>query len=273
MSTDDAGSSSTGRRLCCTGSEFVWTSMPASTLREHAGTRTRAPSSSTTQTRHTLTGVRLSSWQSVGVSTPRRRQASRMVEPSVTSTSRPSMVMPTSFLGMPTKTASDIEYLQLRETGSDRIRGGLTEAADRSVPHGLRDVAEKHHIRSRAAVALREHPLQDLLLALRPHPTRHTLTTRLVAEEARDAEHGGLHIGGVVEDDDGARPKPRPAGAGALQAPRHIEFLPPHQRTRPATQPYGLRLSRQARQLEQLAERGPHLNLAHAPPLDMPGDP
>src|SRR2546422_517216 len=169
MSTDDARSSSTRRRLCFTRSEFVWTFMPASTLREHAGTRTRAPSSSTTQTRHTLTGVRLSSWQSVGVSTPRRRHASRMVEPSVTLTSRSSMVMPTSFLGMPTKTASDIEDLQLRETGSDRIRGGLTEAADRSVPHGLRDVAEKHHIRSRAAVALREHPLQDLLLARGPH--------------------------------------------------------------------------------------------------------
>src|SRR3989441_8597903 len=145
MSTDDARGRGTGRRVGFPRSEFVWTFLPASTLREHAGTRTRAPSSSTTQTRHTLTGVRLSSWQSVGVSTPRRRHASRMVEPSVTSTSRPSMVMPTSFLGMPTKTASDIEYLQLRETGSDRIRGGLTEAADRSVPHGMRDVAENNH--------------------------------------------------------------------------------------------------------------------------------
>ncbi len=34
--------------------------MPGSTLREHAGTRTREPVTSTTQTRQTLTGVRFS---------------------------------------------------------------------------------------------------------------------------------------------------------------------------------------------------------------------
>src|ERR1019366_8828877 len=39
---------------------------PASAGREHAGTSTRAPASSTTQTRHTFTGVRFSAKQSVG---------------------------------------------------------------------------------------------------------------------------------------------------------------------------------------------------------------
>ena len=34
--------------------------MPASTLREHAGTSTREPVTSTTHTRQTLTGVRFS---------------------------------------------------------------------------------------------------------------------------------------------------------------------------------------------------------------------
>ena len=43
-----------------TRSESVWTSIPASTGREHAGTSTREPVTSTTQTRQTLTGVRLS---------------------------------------------------------------------------------------------------------------------------------------------------------------------------------------------------------------------
>ena len=42
----------------------------ASTLREHAGTSARAPSSSTTQTRHAFAGVRVSPKHSVGVSTP-----------------------------------------------------------------------------------------------------------------------------------------------------------------------------------------------------------
>ena len=59
-STDDARNSSTNRRLSRTRSESVWIFMPGSALREQAGTSVREPSSSTTQTRHTFTGVRLS---------------------------------------------------------------------------------------------------------------------------------------------------------------------------------------------------------------------
>src|SRR5450759_4980079 len=80
--------------------------MPASTLREHAGTRTREPSTSTTQTRQTLTGVSVSSWQSVGVSMRSCRQASRIVAPSSTSISWPSMLTLTSLFGRPTNTGS-----------------------------------------------------------------------------------------------------------------------------------------------------------------------
>ena len=47
-------------RLWRTRSESVLTTMPSSTLREHAGTSTRAPSISTTQTRQALTGCRVS---------------------------------------------------------------------------------------------------------------------------------------------------------------------------------------------------------------------
>ena len=116
MSTDEPSSSSTSRRECRTRSESVRIFIPASTLREHAGTRTRDPSSSTTQTRHTLIGVRLSSWQSVGVSISSRRHASRIVDPSRTSTSRPSRLIGTSRFGMPTKTGSAIQHLQLRQS-------------------------------------------------------------------------------------------------------------------------------------------------------------
>jgi len=59
-STDEESSSSTSRRLRRTRSESVSTTIPGSALREHDGTRVRAPSSSTTQTRQTFTGVRLS---------------------------------------------------------------------------------------------------------------------------------------------------------------------------------------------------------------------
>ena len=60
--------------------------MPASTLREQAGARTRAPATSTTHTRQTLTGR-----QVLGVAQGRgvdalRAQASRMVEPAGTLT-------------------------------------------------------------------------------------------------------------------------------------------------------------------------------------------
>ena len=50
----------TSFRECCTRSVSVLTFMPSSAVREHAGTRTRDPSTSTTQTRQALTGVRLS---------------------------------------------------------------------------------------------------------------------------------------------------------------------------------------------------------------------
>ncbi len=56
----EPSSSITSLRLVRTRSESVFTTIPSSTLREHAGTSTRAFSTSTTQTRQTLTGVSVS---------------------------------------------------------------------------------------------------------------------------------------------------------------------------------------------------------------------
>ena len=56
----EPSSSMTRRRLVRTRSESVCTTIPSSALREHAGTSVRAFSSSTTQTRQTLTGVSVS---------------------------------------------------------------------------------------------------------------------------------------------------------------------------------------------------------------------
>src|SRR5215467_3229352 len=92
-STDEARNSSTTRRLNRTRSESVLMDIPGSTLREHAGTNTRDPSNSTTQTRQTFTGVRLSRKHKVGVSMPSLRAASRMVAPSGTETSWPSILI------------------------------------------------------------------------------------------------------------------------------------------------------------------------------------
>src|SRR5438270_9170890 len=163
MSTDEPSSSSTTRRLCRTRAESVFTFIPSSTLREQAGTRTLEPSSSTTQTRHELTGVRVSSWPSVGVSMRIRRHASRMVDPARTSMSLPSTL---------TRTSGMVDDLQLRQPGGDRVGRRLAEAADRRVAHRLRDVAEQQHVGTPVTVGGVEHPLEDLLLTPGPHPAR-----------------------------------------------------------------------------------------------------
>ena len=94
-STEDARNSRTRRRLRRTRSESVFIFIPGSTFREQAGTNTREPSSSTTHTRQTFTGVRFSRKQSVGVSMPSWRAASRIVAPSGTETLFPSICVST----------------------------------------------------------------------------------------------------------------------------------------------------------------------------------
>jgi hypothetical protein len=98
-STDEPSSSSTSLRAVRTRGESVWITMPASALREHAGMSVRAPSSSTTQIRHTLTGVRLRAKHRVGVVTPTAAQASRTDAPSGTVAGCPSTVTVTSRRG------------------------------------------------------------------------------------------------------------------------------------------------------------------------------
>ena len=59
-STDEPSSSSTSRRLWCARSVAVRTTMPGSTRREHDGTSTREPSTSTMHTRQAFFGVSVS---------------------------------------------------------------------------------------------------------------------------------------------------------------------------------------------------------------------
>ena len=68
--------------LVFTLSESVEITIPSSIGREHDGTSALEPSTSTTQTLHTLTGVKFSAQQSVGVSISACLQATKIVEPS-----------------------------------------------------------------------------------------------------------------------------------------------------------------------------------------------
>ena len=68
--------------------------MPGVTFAAQDGTRVRPPVS-TTHTRHTPSGARVPAWQSVGMSMPWARHASRMVEPCGTVTGKLSMVSST----------------------------------------------------------------------------------------------------------------------------------------------------------------------------------
>src|SRR5512135_1176068 len=141
--------------------------MPASTGRDQAGTRVREPATSTTQIRQTLTGARFSRKQSVGMSMPWARQASRMVEPAGTDTTASSMVSSTCGAGSATGgrgtlgergagvnqigSGSAVTSHLLDEGrdepagdgGLDRGRRRLAEAADRGVAHGLAELAQQ----------------------------------------------------------------------------------------------------------------------------------
>ena len=119
--TRGRASASAARDRCRSGC-----ACPASTRRWQAGTRTRAPSSSTTHTRQAFCGIRVWPQQSVGVSMPRRSHAPRMVVARATLTSRPSIV---------SATASLIGGPELAEPGLDHAGGGLPESADGGVAH------------------------------------------------------------------------------------------------------------------------------------------
>src|ERR1700693_762848 len=262
MSTDEARSSSTSRRLCRTLSESVWIFMPASTLREQAGTSTREPSSSTTQTRQTLTGVSVSSWHNVGVSTPTCRHASRMVEPSSTSVSWPSTLTFTRRRGSPTKTASAIDHLELSEPRGDRVGAGLARSADRRVAHRLRDVAEQRDVRILAI--RRQQPVQDLLLPHRADPARHALAAGLVAEEPCDAKQDLLHVGRVVEHDDRTRAKRGSDRTRSFEAQLDVKLLLGHERTGRSSEEHRLQASafaQAAGKVDQCTQGGAHRDL------------
>ena len=82
----ESNSSTTVRRAARTRRVFVHTFMPLVTGIEQEAARFRAPSTSTTHTRHAPIASSPSTWQSVGIRTPACRAAWRIVVPSGTCT-------------------------------------------------------------------------------------------------------------------------------------------------------------------------------------------
>src|SRR6202162_2257148 len=88
-------SSRTVLRVAKTLPELVSTFIPGSTGRTQDAERTRAPVS-TTQRRHTPTGVSFCRWHNVGMEMPDIRAASKTLVPAATDTARPSITRLTS---------------------------------------------------------------------------------------------------------------------------------------------------------------------------------
>jgi hypothetical protein len=78
--SDNSSSVSIARHRS-TFAEAVRTTMPGSATRTQEAAITRAPSTSTAHIRHTPTGSRPGSWQSVGIGMPAPRAASQIVVP------------------------------------------------------------------------------------------------------------------------------------------------------------------------------------------------
>src|SRR4029079_3212241 len=189
-----------------------------STGREQAGTSTREPATSTTHTRQTLTGVKVSRKHRVGTSMPRPRQASRMVAPAATFAGVPSMTTSTgagarrsgaaggrrggggvsdqmggelpgyaraAAVCRPRSGSSSRASPDEGEPGKRGLDGagrGLPEAADGGIAHDLAQIAQTRQIGG-VGPARGAQPRQQLLLADGAHAARHALATRLVAEE------------------------------------------------------------------------------------------
>ena len=85
-STEEPSNSSTSLRLWSVRSVSVRTTIPGSTLREHEGTNTREPSTSTMHTLQAFFGVMVSPKHKVGISLPIVRHALKIVSSSATVT-------------------------------------------------------------------------------------------------------------------------------------------------------------------------------------------
>ena len=222
--------------------------MPGSAFREQAGASTRAPSTSTTQTRHTFTGRQVLDVAERRRVDPELRQASRIVAPSGRATARPSTLSSTirrcrsAQLALPCqRLGGSVEDAQLADR---RLDGGSRRSARarRSTRRAcLAELAEQRQLRSTPpSGAPRDEPRERLLLAHGSHPAGHALAARLVAEEGGDALEQARQVDGLVEHDHDARAEGRPGVARVLEGERHVELVGADEAPRGASQQHRL---------------------------------
>ncbi len=222
-STEEASSSSTSLRERRTRSESVFTTMPGSTLREQAGASTRAPSSSTTQTRQTLAGAgsRRSRASACRCRAPCRRRGSSTLRRRGR-LARRSRARPCA----PARRAGSCPRQRpFPKTPSRPIADSI--ALDAVWPRPQIDASRMHwptsamRASSSPTVATRpagDEACQRLLLAHRADAAGHALPAGLVAEEGRDAHQHPGQVDRVVEDEDDARAEGRAGGPRGLEA-------------------------------------------------------
>ena len=213
------------------------------------------------------------------MSSPRARQASRIVAPSATRTASPSIwsstvrriVTGTALIPRPPARRRAARGSPSRRRWPRSGRGRRSRR--RASPGRSRRGAPARRRPSRAGA--RREPQQRLLLADGPDPARHALPARLVAEEGRDPKQHRDEVDGVVEGHDDARAERRAGGAGGLERELEVELVRPDE---PAGRPAQEHRAQRAPagdasgHLEQVSQRDAERRLVEAGALDAAGE-
>ena len=223
---------------------------PARPCASTPGTSVRDPSTSTTQTRQTFTGVSVSPKQSVGVAMPSRRQASRMVEPSVRRT------------GRRRRSARQAASARRRRRRSRREHSRFSMPTSQRSPAVWRDrrstrrasPARGRRHRGSSPVARPSASRWKRLLLPHGADAAETHAARLVAEERGDAQHGPDEV--VRSPQTITTPEPRVVPASRRASKLRRRSLVRRRSVRPrrrAARPSPAR----RRALEQVVQRRP----------------
>ena len=115
--------------------------------------------------------------------------------------------------------------MQLGNGRFDGTGGGLSQTANRGVPHDLGDLGTQGQlIRTRAQWVAADQSMQQFFLTHCPNATGDALPTRLIPEEGGDARQHCFHLNGIIEHHDGTRADGGTDGARALECQRRVEL-------------------------------------------------
>src|SRR5215470_6512518 len=173
--------------------------MPGSAVRTHAAWNTRAPLTSTVQTRQTPIGVCSCAWQSTGMSMPTLRAASSTVLPEGTRMGLPSIVssmVPIVWVTLIARSPGHRAHVgrtlpvddvgldlvgEMLDDRRDRRRSDLAQPADRRLAHSVGKLGDEVEVLT--APAARRDAHEELRQLDGPQPARHALAARFVPVE------------------------------------------------------------------------------------------